>query len=126
MNNERRLILDHDFYCTSCGNKGIPVSRDKRKIRENGHLKKLFCLKCQREVNHAEVSSYGTYNREMFIDEYNSGNFDSEGNRIIPLKEWKILFYGTDEWESEESQIEEINDVNEWLEIFQLSDKEIA
>ena len=52
-------IIVHDFYCTKCGSKGINVPRIKGKLREPGHLKKLFCLKCQEEVNHVETTDNG-------------------------------------------------------------------
>ena len=94
MNAFRSIAYDHDFYCTRCGQKGIPVSRVKGRFRENGHLKKLYCLYCQDEINHVEVSPEGDYDKQMFLDEYRSGNFDMEGNRVIPLKEWCILYYG--------------------------------
>lgn len=112
----RRLILDHDFYCTCCGRKGIPISREKNKIRECGHLKKLYCIYCNREVNHAEVDENSKYNKDAFLDEYKSGNFDREGKRVIPLKEWRILFYGL--ISSGTDEVEDGLDVDEWLEIF--------
>mgnify|MGYP006988906832 CR=1 FL=1 len=33
-----------DFYCTHCGNKGIPIIRPAGQERESGHLKKIFCF----------------------------------------------------------------------------------
>lgn len=122
----RRMIFDHDFYCTCCGRKGIPVSRDKRRIREKGHLKKLFCMYCNKEVNHVEVLEGSRYDKQKFIDEYNSGNFDSMGNRVIPLKEWEYLYYGTEQWIDEKELVQETDDINEWLELFQSGNKEIA
>lgn len=111
---KRKIILDHDFYCTCCGRKGIPISREKNKRRESGHLKKLFCIYCNREVNHAEVVENTKYNKETFLDEYRGGNFDVEGNRIIPFKEWWELFYGVLSPDIEEETL----NVDEWLEIF--------
>ena len=34
-----------DFYCTSCGKKGIPIVRKAGAGRESGHLKKLSFAK---------------------------------------------------------------------------------
>ena len=116
------VTYNHDFYCTRCGKKGIPISRKLNHIRENGHLKKLFCIYCQGEVNHAEVVSGGRYNETVFLDEFNYGNFDREGNRIIPLNEWKALFYGFEEHISEEVNEDislEEDEVEEWLKFFQ-------
>ena len=70
-----------DFYCVYCGNKGIPVMRQKGSQREKGHLKKLFCLTCQKETNHVEIRPFGQYNLEDFYLEYDNENFDEQGNR---------------------------------------------
>ncbi len=77
-----------DFYCTICGNKGIPLIRIPGKEREPGHLKKLFCLHCQKETNMAEVRNRGKYTLDDFLNEYNNHNFDEEGNRI---KKWTTI-----------------------------------
>ncbi len=73
-----------DFYCTQCGSRGLPVVRTSRKVREPGHLKKLYCLHCKMQTNHAEVRPFGKYNYEDFQIEFIHGNFDSEGQRIDP------------------------------------------
>lgn len=75
-----------DFYCTKCGNKGIPIFRIVGQERESGHLKKLFCLNCQEEVNMVEIRPTSRYNLENFWLEYNFGNFDENGNR---KESWK-------------------------------------
>ena len=67
-----RNISLSDFYCTRCG----------------CHLKKLFCLNCQDEVNMVEVRSIGKYNLDDFWIEYEYGNFDEEGNRKEPWKQF--------------------------------------
>lgn len=64
-----------DFYCTCCGNKGIPIMRRKGKEREAGHLKKLFCLTCQKETNHVEIRAKGKYTYEDFRMELECGRF---------------------------------------------------
>lgn len=70
-----------DFYCTVCGNKGIPIQRKGGQARAAGHLKKLFCLKCQCETNHAEVKPFSSYTYEDFKKEFDEGVFVN-GNRI--------------------------------------------
>ena len=67
MRDSRRFILDHEFYCTRCGNKGISVVRDKKRSREKGHLKKLYCLTCKEEINHVECSMALGYTYETFL-----------------------------------------------------------
>lgn len=67
-------------YCVKCGAE-FPILRTNKRIREPGHLKKLFCLNCQEETNHVEVRGFGTYTYEDFIIEFNNGNFDENGKR---------------------------------------------
>ena len=78
-------MLVNNFYCTLCGTKGIPIVRQKGKEREQGHLKKLWCLKCIKETDHAEVKPDGKYTYDDFLLEFNNGNFDENGNRILPF-----------------------------------------
>jgi len=81
-----RNITISDFYCTQCGNKGFVLPRKSNKQREPGHLKKIYCLTCRNTVNHAEVREIGGYTLEDFLEEFNGGNFDKEGNRIQTYK----------------------------------------
>ena len=74
-----------EFYCVECGRKGIPILRRPSQQREAGHLKKLFCLNCQKETNHAEVRPFGSYRYEDFIEEFKKGRFVN-GKRI-PVSE---------------------------------------
>lgn len=69
------------FFCTKCGKEGIPIQRKKGQEREGGHLKKLYCLYCGEEINHAEVREIGGYNEKDFRQEYELGRF-VDGNRI--------------------------------------------
>ena len=69
------------FFCTNCGNEGIPIYRKQGQERKSGHLKKLYCLHCGEEVNHAEIREVGGYNIDDFQQEYNLGRF-VDGNRI--------------------------------------------
>ena len=82
-----RLTKISDFYCTKCGKKGLPVVRKTGKEREPGHLKKLFCLYCQEEVNMVEIKPNGKYTVEDFNIEFKEGNF-IEGNRQKPYKQF--------------------------------------
>ena len=63
-------ITSSDFYCTKCGRKGIPIARKVGKQREAGHLKKLYCMYCKEEINHAEIRPFGDYNYEDFKLEF--------------------------------------------------------
>lgn len=70
-----------EFYCTICGHQGIPIARNKGRQREAGHLKKLFCLRCGQETNHAEIRPFGSYTLDNFKEEFELGRF-VDGNRI--------------------------------------------
>ena len=70
-----------DFYCVECGKKGIPIVRKQGSERESGHLKKLFCLNCKTETNHAEIRPFSNYTYEDFLEEFNMGRF-KDGKRI--------------------------------------------
>lgn len=76
------------FYCTQCGSKGIPLPRKISRTKEPGHLKKLYCLKCGKETNHAECRGFGQYDYAQFLIEYNYGNFTKEGLRKEPWKQF--------------------------------------
>ena len=82
-----------NFYCVLCGNKGIPIFRRKGHEREAGHLKKLFCLKCGKETNHAECKPWTKYDFEDFRTEFEYGNFNEKGNRVRPYGELNGLIH---------------------------------
>ena len=86
----KKMILN-DFYCTQCGNKSVPVWRQKGAEREAGHLKKLFCLTCRKDTNHAECVPNSKYTKEDFWTEYYNNNFDKEGNRVRPYSELRRM-----------------------------------
>lgn len=69
------------FFCTECGNEGIPIMRPAGQQREPGHLKKLYCIHCKKEVNHAEVREIGGYTEEDFRKEFELGRF-KDGQRV--------------------------------------------
>ena len=75
------ISLSSEVYCTCCGRKGIPIPRKKGSEREAGHLKKLYCIYCQAEKNHAECKPYSHYSHEDFLLEYEHGNFSEDGSR---------------------------------------------
>lgn len=75
-----------DMYCTQCGKKNIPVQRNAGREREPGHLKRMFCVFCGKEVNMVEVRDFGVgYTLEDFRFEYENNNFDINGLRLYSL-----------------------------------------
>lgn len=72
-----------DMYCTSCGKKGIPVARTMGQTREAGHLKKLYCIFCKKDTNHAEVRQYGKYTVDIFNKEFQTGRFVNGEKKTI-------------------------------------------
>ena len=79
------------FYCTRCGRQGIPVFRNKGKLREKGHLKTLFCIYCNDTVNHVEIKPDERYTSEDFRTEFEYHNFDAEGKRIYTYNQLKEM-----------------------------------
>lgn len=82
---KNKEITKSEFYCTKCGQRGIPIARRAGIQREAGHLKKLYCLHCREETNHAEIRPFGSYNYEDFYEEFKLGRF-VDGKRI-PINE---------------------------------------
>ena len=85
---KNQKITTSEFYCTKCGNRGIPIARRIGKQREAGHLKKLYCLNCQQEWNFVEMRPFGDYDYNDFLTEFNYGNFNEEGQRKIPYRQF--------------------------------------
>ena len=85
----KATIVMSEFYCTRCGQKGLPIWRKKGGEREAGHLKKIFCLKCQEEVNHVECKSWTKYDYDDFKIEFEYGNFDESGQRKMTYGQLK-------------------------------------
>lgn len=113
----RRGTAVHEFYCTQCGGQGIPVHRKYGQFREVGHLKKLYCLTCGKETNNVECISASKYDSSIFFEEYQSGNFDEDGNRVLPLSEWKQKQQKPDMVEDECQEA----DLSEWYELFNIA-----
>lgn len=87
-NNKSHTIIS-DMYCTNCGKKNLPVHRNMGQAREPGHLKRMYCVHCQKETNMVEIRPYGKkYTLEWFNLEYNMGNF-KDGQRVMPLSDFK-------------------------------------
>ena len=81
-----------DMYCTQCGRRNIPVQRNAGREREPGHLKRMFCIFCGKEVNMVEIRHFGTgYTYEDFEFEFTNHNFDVNGLRLYSLSDLQRL-----------------------------------
>ena len=89
----QKATFSSDFYCTKCGKKTIPLARKVCMTREKGHLKKLYCYHCKREVNCVEVRGFGEYTIEDFRFEFDNKNFDETGNRVLSYGEFRAKMY---------------------------------
>lgn len=79
-----------EMYCTKCGKRGISIPRKDNSYREPGHLKKIYCIYCNKEQNHVEIRPlYGDYNYNDFQLEMKYNNFDEEGNRKESYKTFR-------------------------------------
>lgn len=89
-------FIQNDFYCCECGNKGIPIARKINKIKEPGHLKKIFCLNCNKETNHVECRELNGYTYKDFLFEFEKGNFEN-GLRILPYGKFRAKIHNNEE-----------------------------
>lgn len=64
-----------EFYCSKCHKKGMPLARKRAKLREEKHLKKLFCIYCQEEVNHLEIRESDMFYKEELLEHLKNGEF---------------------------------------------------
>lgn len=84
------------FYCTKCHRQGLPVWRNKGSKREAGHLKKLYCCNCQKETNHVEITEDGIYTKDILDKEFEYNNFDENGVRKQPWRNFLSSIEGAD------------------------------
>ena len=96
------FIKGEEFYCCKCSEKGIPILRQTGKERGAGHLKKLWCLTCNQETNHAECIPGSKYTYKDFLIEFKYGNFDEQQNRRMTYNQFKnkLLKEGVDIYEA--------------------------
>ena len=76
-----RNYSEHEFYCINCGNKGIPLMRQKGFQHEKFHRKKLYCPYCKMEVNHIECRTFDEV--EEFKENFKNGVYKDEAEKSI-------------------------------------------
>lgn len=72
---------EHNFYCTKCGNRGIPLPRKQGFKHESFHRKKLYCMFCKEEVNHIECKTFDEV--EEFKENFANGVYKDEAEASI-------------------------------------------
>ena len=65
---QKTAIKSSDLVCLECGNV-FTIMRKNCKLREVSHLKKLWCYKCQKFVNHYEVCDIDSFMHTYTHDE---------------------------------------------------------
>ncbi|MBP5726638.1 MAG: hypothetical protein J6Y48_06135 [Clostridia bacterium] len=85
----RKKELTTDFWCISCGKKGIPIMRDRCYRREQGHRKGLYCITCKTVVNHIETRNIEE--EKQFLEDFAAGKYKEEAEKsILFAKENKL------------------------------------
>lgn len=70
-----------EFWCIRCGKKGIPIMRERNKLRGMGHRKKLYCVHCKAEVNHVETRN--PEEAQKFREDFEAGLYREEAEESI-------------------------------------------
>ena len=76
---ERELT---EFYCINCGQKGIPVWRER--TREAGHRKALYCVHCKMVINHVETRT--AEEARQFRQDFEQGLYQQEAAESIEYR----------------------------------------
>ena len=77
----KNSYIEHNFYCISCGNKGIPLQRSRGHLHEKFHRKKLYCIYCKTEVNHIECNTLDEI--KTFQKNYRRGVYKDEATASV-------------------------------------------
>ena len=73
--------IGNDFYCINCGNKGLPVHRNRGHMHKSFHRKKLYCIYCKTDVNHIEIKNH--LDAEKFKEEFERGAYIDEAKESL-------------------------------------------
>ena len=68
-----------EFWCISCGKKGIPIVRKHGRTREKGQRKGLYCVNCRAVINHVETRNEEEARR--FLEDFAAGKYAEEAER---------------------------------------------
>lgn len=79
MAGSRRQLTASRFFCLNCGQEGLPIWRKRR--RESGHLKGLYCIRCRMVINHYEARTQADVDR--FRAAFEAGEFREAAEESI-------------------------------------------
>lgn len=71
----------HDFYCINCGQKGIPITRQRSKRKSTFHRKLMYCWHCKHTVNHIECCN--EEERQQFLLDFAAGKYLEEAQESL-------------------------------------------
>jgi len=77
----KKRELSSDFWCINCGNKGIPIMRERGSIRAQGHRKALYCIHCRMTINHIETRN--VEEAQQFREDFDAGLYKEEAKESI-------------------------------------------
>ena len=83
----KKRELSSEFWCISCGRKGIPIMRERCHRREAGHRKALYCINCRMTINHIETRN--EEEAKKFREDYEAGLFTEEAKESIAFEKGK-------------------------------------
>lgn len=81
-------VSESRMFCTQCGKEVPSVWRIAGRGRKAGHLKKLWCFNCRKENNCVECIEFSHYDIQNFFEEFNDGNFNTDGTRKLEYKKF--------------------------------------
>jgi len=77
----RKVEMSSEFWCVNCGQRGIPIMRERSCRREKGHRKALYCIRCKMVLNHVETRNEDEARR--FREDFAAGKFTEEAKQTI-------------------------------------------
>lgn len=72
---------EHTFFCINCGQKNVPLFRNRGFRHKKHHRKKLYCPFCKTEVNHIECKDYEEI--EDFLEKFKNGEYQNEAKESL-------------------------------------------
>ena len=74
-------LISHRFFCVNCGTEGLPIYRNRGHLHKSGHLKKLFCYKCGKDMNHVECANDSEVKK--FKEDFKNGVYKNEAEKSL-------------------------------------------